>query len=580
MLPAPPAVARVPTRAALNPHGACILSSIRTARAARAAATFESLGHSLSRHRTLTRVALAALSFTILTSLTQPVSPAQAGPEADPYVPEPLLPLTLGDAIDTSAAVTIPFDAPMNPSSVADALEVIPAQAVDLAWDRSRTVLTLSPAVRWRAGARYLVVIPPSSATDDGSQLAGALRFTFTTEAAPAIAGVEVRLAGDVSPPEDPPLSGLSEVLEEPATQAGPTAMAMNGGEPLADTPTGVSSTSSIVLSFSGAMDAADVESHFRIAPDISGELSWRGQDLVFTPIGRLASGMRYTINLSGAHDQRGNSLRAGSSVSFVIADRARLSRTSPKRDADGVEAAYVQMWFSRPMRIDETNAAFSLTDGVTGLPVGGLLSWNEDSTRLTYVPDRPFAAGRKFTVTISDAARDTEGNPVSARWAFTTAAGAVSRGSASSRSGSAVPPPAPATTLAGYALNQVNAARAAYGFGPLVLDAGVSAVAAAHAWDQARNGYFSHYGRDGSTREVRLARGGISFGWSGENQCYYIGMSQQATLDWCHAQFMSEPYPGVWNHIANILNPNARRMGIGIATVGDKTIITWDFTD
>ena len=137
-----------------------------------------------------------------------------------------------------------------------------------------------------------------------------------------------------------------------------------------------------------------------------------------------------------------------------------------------------------------------------------------------------------------------------------------------------------PSSSLAGYALNQVNAARAAYGFAPLVLDAGISAVAYAHAYDQAVNGYFSHYGQNGSTRESRLRAGGVSFGWSGENQCYHVGMSQQATLNWCHAQFMAEPYPGQWNHIANILNPNAHRMGVGIATVGGKTVITWDFTD
>ena len=88
---------------------------------------------------------------------------------------------------------------------------------------------------------------------------------------------------------------------------------------------------------------------------------------------------------------------------------------------------------------------------------------------------------------------------------------------------------------------------------------------------DQAVNGYFSHYGLDGSTRETRLRRGGVSFGWSGENQCYLVGRSQQSTLDWCHAQFMAEPYPGQWNHIANILNPNARRMGVGIAEVGEQ---------
>jgi uncharacterized protein YkwD len=97
---------------------------------------------------------------------------------------------------------------------------------------------------------------------------------------------------------------------------------------------------------------------------------------------------------------------------------------------------------------------------------------------------------------------------------------------------------------------------------------------------DQAVNGYFSHTSLDGRTREDRLRAGGVSFGWSGENQCYHVGMSDQSTLDWCHAQFMAEPYPGHWNHIANILNPKAHRMGVGIANVGGRVVIVWDFTD
>ena len=56
--------------------------------------------------------------------------------------------------------------------------------------------------------------------------------------------------------------------------------------------------------------------------------------------------------------------------------------------------------------------------------------------------------------------------------------------------------------------------------------------------------------------------------------------LGEQATLDWCHAQFMAEPYPGHWNHIANVLNPNARRVGVGIAQVGAKIVVVWDFTD
>lgn len=557
------------------------MRSIRTAKVAKAAATFESLGTSLSRHRALARVASAALSFTLLVSLHQPAVPASAGPASEPVTPQPLLPQSLGDGIATDAAVSVRFDQSMDPASVGDGLQVIPAQDVRLDWNRSRTVLSIAPSRLWRAGERYLLVVPNRSRTQSGDPLAATRRFTFTTQAPPLITGVEVTLAGDVKPPEEP-IAGLSHIFEaDPAAEIGGElrALSASDGAALLDpTPTEVSPTSSIVVSFSQLMDADDTLARFRIAPSVIGELSWRGQDLVFAPSERLEPGMRYTINLAGAHDHRGNVLRDGSSVSFVIADRARMTRSSPKADASGVSAPIVQMWFSRPMQVDATNAAFSLTDGSTGRLVGGHLSWNEAATRLTYVPDRPFAGGRTFTVALDESARDVDGNAVSLEWSFTT--GAPARATASTRTAPSIPPPAPGTTLGGYALAQVNAARAAYGFAPLVLDASISAVAAAHAWDQARNNYFSHYGLDGSTREVRLARGGVRFGWSGENQCYHLGMSQRATLDWCHAQFMAEPYPGVWNHIANILNPNARRMGIGIATVGDKTVITWDFTD
>ena len=215
-------------------------------------------------------------------------------------------------------------------------------------------------------------------------------------------------------------------------------------------------------------MDFADVEEHFRISPEVDGTVSWSGESLVFTPSGRLDAGMRYTISLAGAHDAEGNLLGDTSTFSFVVQDGAQITKTTPSRGADDAGTAYVQMWFSQPMKVDETNAAFTLIDTVTGQPVGGHLTWNEASTQLWYTPDRPLAGGRTFRVVLADGARDHFDNAVTADWEFTTAATAVAaapsvRSSTSTRS--VAPPPAgPATSLAGYALNQVNAARAAYG--------------------------------------------------------------------------------------------------------------------
>jgi len=555
------------------------LRPIRTAEAA-VAATFESLGTLLSSHRAIARVSLATLSFTIIVALSQQAAPViQAGPEPAPLLPESLLPQSIGVAVPSDESITIPFDASMDAASVESALQVLPTHKVETAWNDERTELSITPERLWRTDERYLVVVAASASDVDGQPLGATLRYSFTTQTAPAVADFQVDLANEAELP----------AIAETAADATPLSIDRlatpdePGAQPPTTTATDVDASSSITVSFSTPMDPVDVESHFTVAPAIEGDLAWHDDDLVFTPAERLQPGARYTISVIGAHDRTGNVLGGKGNFSFIVQPGAQLTKTQPEADAADVEPATVELWFSRPMDVDATNAAFTLTDTSTGALVGGLLNWNEAATQLIYTPDVPFAGGRTFEVSLGDGAVDTHGNPVATTWSFETKVAPVVATSArttTTRSAPVIPAAAPATTLAGYALNQVNAARAAYGFGPVVLDAGVSAAAAAHAWDQARNGYFSHYSLDGRSREDRLRAAGVGFGWSGENQCYHVGMSEQATLDWCHAQFMSEPYPGHWNHIANILNPNARRMGVGIATVGGKTVITWNFTD
>ncbi|HEX5040887.1 MAG TPA: Ig-like domain-containing protein [Candidatus Limnocylindria bacterium] len=560
-----------------------------------AAAQFESLGHLLSRHRAITRVSLAALSFIVLTALSQQ-SPAQAGPGSAPSIPDSLLPQNVGLAVATDASITIPFDAPMDPTSVESALQIMPSQDVQTAWNEDHSALTILPERLWRTDERYIIVVAESSSTTDGLTLGSPRRFTFTTNTAPAVADFQVRIvaASEAESKSEiaATLSTRTRELEvDPALDAARSAEATPIGpgalsKPPTQTADAVSASSSISIAFSAPMDREDVQDSFTINPAAAGDLSWSGDNLVFTPDDRLTPGGRYTISLAGAHDRLGNVIGGKTNFSFVVQAGAQVTKTSPERDGTDVQPDAVEMWFSQPMDVDATNGAFKLVDTATGDAVPGKLTWNEDQTQLTFTPDSALAEGRKFVTVLGKGARDVDANVVTAKWAFTThltpVAAPVARSEVSTRTAPApvVPPPAPATSLAGYALNQVNAARAAYGFAPVVLDSSISAVAYAHAYDQAVNGYFSHYGLDGSTRESRLRAGGVSFGWSGENQCYLVGRSAQATLDWCHAQFMAEPYPGQFNHIANVLSPNAHRMGVGIAIVGSKIVIVWDFTD
>ena len=533
----------------------------------------------LSSHRAVARVALSALTFTFIIAFSQQAPVTQAGPEAATVVPRSLLPQNVGIGISTDKAVTIAFDAAMNPGSVEDALQILPVQPVELTWSENLDQLSVAPEQRWRTDETYLVVVGGSALRTDGQSLSAATRYAFTTQTAPTVTDFQVRLA-DASLPQ---LDASAKVMAAAVLDADALSAKGLNAQPPTTTAKAVSATSTITVSFSQEMDPADVQSNFAITPEVPGELAWEAGKLVFRPSERLQPGTRYTISVIGSHDRTGNVIGGKGNFSFIVQPGAQVTKTQPDADAVDVEPATVELWFSQPMNVDATNKAFGLTDTSNGALVGGNLTWNEAGTQLVYTPDSAFEGGRKYVVAFDGGARDVDGNTVDTSISFTTKAApmiAATRSQTSARGTMVVPPAAPATSLAGYALNQVNAARAAYGFGPVVLDASISAVASSHAMDQAANGYFSHTGLNGSTRESRLRAGGVSFGWSGENQCYHEGMSQSATLDWCHAQFMAEPYPGEWNHIANILNPNARRMGVGVATVGSRTVIVWDFAD
>jgi uncharacterized protein YkwD len=282
-----------------------------------------------------------------------------------------------------------------------------------------------------------------------------------------------------------------------------------------------------------------------------------------------------------GSHDAAGNALGGKGTFSFIVKAGAQLITTTPKLGASDVEPATVEMWFSSPMDVEATNEAFALTDASTGQLVGGHLNWNEERTQLTFSPDRAFTRGRTFDVEIGADARDADGNPFETSWTFTSG---PSVGGVNSTTSTLTAPfvgaPAPSDSLVGYALNQINAARAAYGFAPLALDGGMTAAANAHAWDQVTNGYYSHTSLNGTSLYGRLAAHGVGFSVASENQCHYYGQGAEGTLNWCHSAFMSEPYPGHWNHIANVLNPRWTRVGVGIGDNGSHVVITWDFAN
>ncbi|MGZ6214395.1 MAG: Ig-like domain-containing protein [Candidatus Limnocylindria bacterium] len=530
--------------------------SLSTARFAYRA-PFASLSYQLRRHRAITRTLIAALSLALAAAVSAGGA-AQAGLTAVLPPPTSILPVGIGVGIGTQEAVTLTFPRPMDVASVEAALSIAPAHPVRLSWSDDGSALRVLPDGLWSADTRYGMTVGDTARTAAGARLGAPARFSFTTQTAPRITDF-----------------GLHFVAEPKVAAVAERATAADLAGPPADTASDVSAGTSIQIAFSAPMNHTEVERAFTLSPAVPGVFRWDANTLIFTPAERLASGARYAVSLVRVHDRAGNLLGGGASFSFTTKPGAQLVQSTPKTDAKGVSDKEIALWFSQPVDPAGIGAALRVKDRNTGATLTGSLDWNAAGTQLVFTPSRALAAGHRFDVSLAPGAVDADGNPVTLSLTFTTKAAAVTRARVAAA-------PGPASTLVDYAFNQVNAARAAYGLKPLVLSSALSAVANEHSWDMLNNNYFSHTSLDGRTKEDRLRNAGISFGWDGENICYSYNAAKTATdvLNWCHAEFMSEPYPGYANHIGNILGTHYTRIGIGIAVSGAKVYITWDFTD
>lgn len=109
-------------------------------------------------------------------------------------------------------------------------------------------------------------------------------------------------------------------------------------------------------------------------------------------------------------------------------------------------------------------------------------------------------------------------------------------------------------TKSTGKMLILINQARKKAGAGPLEIDSALQDVAILHAKDMFKQGYFSHYTPDGYSPFDRLANKNISYTVAAENLAYApdVILATNGLLK----------SPG---HRANILNPQFKRIGIGI---------------
>jgi uncharacterized protein YkwD len=520
----------------------------------------------------------ALLGLGILAAVSGPAAVVTARPETSPApLPEAAFTTRVRLGMPTDAALTVVFSRPMDPASVAAALEVRPAARLSLAWNASLTELTVRPAGAWEPGTYYTLTVGTAARDRDGRPLAEPVRQAFVVRAATAgrivasgVVGERIRLDAEIVFAFDRPIdvgTFASTLRIEPAVDG------------------------RFLLPDGTTVAAAD------LAEVARGRV---GDRLVFRPSALLAPDTTYRFAVDGTvRDVEGAPIGTMAPLEVRTVAAPAVVRFRPRDGTTGVDrGTNVSVRFSQAMDRASTSAAFSVT--VDGRRVDGARRWAEGDTVLVVdlASDLPY--GATVVLAVDGSARSAAGAPLAAPATATfkvepkpapppVRTATRSSGSGGSSSSSTGSGSATWYAVETYYLRLLNCTRtgglvsssgscSGAGSGSLralLLDAGISSkVARPYAKLLATGGICSHFA-DGDPGD-RLRRAGYTNYVWGENVGCRSGDPYAAVLA-SHLYFQAEQS---WNggHWQNIMNPAYDRVGIGVWVASGRVRLVVDF--
>jgi len=314
--------------------------------------------------------------------------------------------------VPVAADVAIDFDEPMDAASVEAAFNVTPEVRGAFSWEANATRVRFDPDLLLGYGTTYTVRVSGDARDANGARLDGngdgtggdEHAFTFTTEP-------------DVEPPR---------------------ALAVT---PLPGT-TSVSVSALIEIRFSEAMDRGSVEDAFSFSDGTAtwgagaGSPRWSGSafaddTLSFNAFENFPFNAMITVTLNASLardpagftlDGDGDGIAEGSPADDVAwwfrieaadATKPRVTFGVPPDGATGVpETTDVLLEFSEPMNQTTVEDAFSLRDAVrTWTKADGWFVWTNEA--VSYDTSTTLAFDSEYTVTLTTAAKDVNGNPL-----------------------------------------------------------------------------------------------------------------------------------------------------------------------
>jgi hypothetical protein len=166
--------------------------------------------------------------------------------------------------------------------------------------------------------------------------------------------------------------------------------------------------TTSLEVVFSEEVDHASAEAAFSIQPTTQGAFSWCAATLVFTPAERLPLETDFVVSVgSGVRDAAGNVMSEPSELAFVTVGNPTVVASEPANDAENVPlASTIVLEFSTLMDTASVEEALSITPDIS-------LSADWSRELLTLTPEVRLAEGVRYTLRLSQDARDSAGTPL-----------------------------------------------------------------------------------------------------------------------------------------------------------------------
>jgi hypothetical protein len=176
--------------------------------------------------------------------------------------------------------------------------------------------------------------------------------------------------------------------------------------------------TTSVEVVFSESVDRASAEASFSIEPVIEGAFSWSGNTLTFTPALRLPLETDFLVTVAAdVRDPAGNEMDQSGQLAFVTVGNPTVVASQPAPGADDVPlASPIVLEFSTLMDTASVEEALTITPAVETKA-----TWNGE--RLTLAPVERLVEGTRYTLSLSEDARDSAGTPLEAPYSLSFSA-------------------------------------------------------------------------------------------------------------------------------------------------------------